>query len=1023
MNHVYKVVWSTVTNSLVVVSELARSKGKAASTVSDVKDVSNKTAAVAVAAALQVAAVGTIAIGSFAPMEANAIIAIGNSVNGVTDSNTVTYNTHLTDGKIDDGTRPYNYNNPGSLSYDNPNSKPTGSRPDLYDENRHAHGIAIGCNTNVIATTGRGGSNGIAIGQHAKATGGLAITLGSFAQATDVGAMALGTSSRASGFNSLSMMRQSAATGDYSAAIGSVAWANGSASMAMGASATTFGNQSIAIGSVSPTTFDATGGFEAKRTSYDGVNNTKTYGDRSMALGSAAKTNGNDSFAVGTNATTGQFEMGRIGTATPASVANTSKSADKAIAFGNDSAARGTQSIAFGHDADANKKDSIAFGIDATTNGTASVAIGTNSKAEHDRVVTIGTNSTATHNRSMAIGEESKAKANHSLALGANATVTVENSVSLGADANADEIGGQEKMTINGREYTFAGLKPQGTVSIGSGYDSNNKARPGTVVRTITDVGAGRVLANSTDAINGSQLYALATEVEKGRNVATNATNEGSKTGDTTAAKVINGETVTFTAGKNIAINQQGKNITVKTEDDVAFNSVNTKDLTATGNTKVNNFTVEKGGKVDMGGNNVTNVAAPTADTDAANKKYVDDGRTQVKSTDGSVTITNSTTNGATVYDLKVNANVSYEGDSGNGTNKLSDPIRFAGVENETVTKAEDGKVTVGLADKAKESLKKADSAMQEFTVGADVQHKEVGIKVNQTTNRFDIIGTQDYVTTTVTDGSVKVDIDQKFKDQVNTNTNNIADNKQNITNNANNITKNADNIAKNTKNITNNTNNITKNADAIAKGFGLEDQDGNNITKQLGEKVKVVGGDQNINTKVDGDQLKVNLNNTLDLTTVGSVKIGDTKVDQDGLTITGGPSVTKTGINVGGKKITNVEVGEVSENSKEAVNGSQLHATNQNVTNNTNSINSLNTTVQAGWELQVEGNKAKDVTPKDKVANFKVGDNINVSIATDKSVVIATDKDVTFDNVKTQNLNVEGDTNVNNFTVKAAVQ
>ncbi|WGE68643.1 ESPR-type extended signal peptide-containing protein [Actinobacillus equuli subsp. haemolyticus] len=449
MNHVYKVVWSTVTNSLVVVSELARSKGKAASTVSDVKDVSNKTAAVAVAAALQVAAVGTIAIGSFAPMEANAIVAIGgvNHVDGRTSlDNTVSAKAQGTGGVIDDGTRPYNYNNPGSLSYANPAQRPP-SNQDLYDNNL-SHGIAIGCHTNAIATTGKGGSNGIAIGDYAQATGGLSISLGAFSRSTDVGAMALGTSSRASGFNSLAMMRQSAATGDYSAAIGSVAWANGSASMALGASATTFGDQSIAIGSVSPNTLAATGGYEARRTDYDGVNNTKTYGDRSMALGSAAKTNGNDSFAVGTNATTGEFGMGVLA-GRPASVATT-KSADKAIAFGNDSAARGAQSIAFGHDADANKKDSIAFGIDSTTNGNASVAIGTNSKAEHDRVVTIGTNSTATHNRSMAIGEESKAKANHSLALGANAIVTVDNSVSLGADSNADEIGGQGSMVVNG---------------------------------------------------------------------------------------------------------------------------------------------------------------------------------------------------------------------------------------------------------------------------------------------------------------------------------------------------------------------------------------------------------------------------------------------------------------------------------------------------------------------------------------------------------------------------------------------
>lgn len=710
MNHIYKVVWSTVTNSLVVVSELARSKGKAASTVSDVKDVSNKTTAVAVAAALQVAAVGTIAIGSFAPMEANAIVAIShaegsvirNDGTAVANASTVVggYYTHTT---IDEGTRPYNYNNPGSLSYDNPNSRPT-VRPELYDNNL-SHGIAIGCHTNAIATTGKGGSNGIAIGDYAQATGGLSISLGAFSKSTDVGAMALGTSSRASGFNSLAMMRQSAATGDYAVAIGSVAYAKGNSSFAMGSSATAMGNQSIAIGSVAPTTLAATGGFEAKRTNYDGVNNTQTNGERSLAIGSAAKTNGDDSFAVGTSARTGYFTTG----AQPVKT----QSADKAIAFGNDSEALKDKAIAFGNNASAKGEESVAFGINATTNGTASVAIGTNSTAGHDRVVTIGTNSTATHNRSMAIGEEAKAKANHSLALGANATVTVENSVSLGADSNADEIGGQEKMTINGREYTFAGLQPQGTVSIGSGVDKN---RPGATVRTITDVGAGRVLANSTDAINGSQLYALATEVEKGWNVATGATAEGTHTGQSTA-KVINGETVTFTAGKNIAIDQQGKNITVKTEDDVAFNSVNTKDLTATGSTKVNNFAVNPKATIDMGNNRVTNVSVPTADTDAANKKYVDDGRTQVVSTDKSVTITNSTTNGATVYDLKVNANVSYEGDSGKGTNKLSDPIRFAGVENETVTKAEDGKVTVGLADKAKESLKKADSADRKSVV------------------------------------------------------------------------------------------------------------------------------------------------------------------------------------------------------------------------------------------------------------------------------------------------------------------
>ncbi|WGE80567.1 YadA-like family protein [Actinobacillus equuli subsp. haemolyticus] len=979
MNHVYKVVWSTVTNSLVVVSELARSKGKAASTVSDVKDVSNKTAAVAVAAALQVAAVGTIAIGSFAPMEANAIVAISHAENGQIQSTSAQANASTVVGgryygysTIDEGTRAYNYNNPGSLSYDNASSNDRYESGRLYDSSKYVHGIAIGCNTNAVSTTGKGGSNGIAIGDYSKSTGGLSMAIGALSQATDIGAMALGTASRASGFNSLSMMRQSAATGDYSVAIGSVSYAKGDSSFAMGSSATAFGNQSIAIGSVSPVTYNADGTYEAKRTSYDAINRTQTNGDRSMALGSGAKTSGDDSFAVGSNATTGTFTTSNNQT-------TSANKAAKAIAFGNDSEALKDKAVAFGNNATAKGEESVAFGFNATSVGNQSVAIGTNSNAAHDRVVTIGTNSTATHNRSMAIGEDAEAKANHSLALGANATVTVANSVSLGADSFADEIGGSADMQINGKTYKFAGGQAQGTVSVGSGYDKD-QARSGTVVRTITDLGAGRVLANSTDAINGSQLYAVVTEINKGWNVATNATAEGTHTGGSTA-KVINGETVTFTAGKNIAINQQDKNITVKTEDDVAFNSVNTKDLTATGNTKVNNFTVENGGKVDMGGNTVTNIGAPKADNDATTKKYVDDGRTQVVSTDKSVTITNSTTNGATVYDLKVNANVSYEGDSGKGTNKLSDPIKFAGVAGETVTTATNGQVTVGLDKKAKDSLAKADTAVQTVLVGAG--NAAQSISVDQNTNRFDIVGTDGAVTTTIDGRNVKVDIDQKFKDTVNTNTQNIANN---------------------AKNITNNTNNITKNAEAIAKGFGLEDENGTPITKALGEKVRVVGGNQNINTAVTADgKLAINLNNTLDLGDKGSVKIGDIKVDQNGLTITGGPSVTKTGIDAGNQKITKVQDGEVSENSKEAVNGSQLYATNQNVTNNTNSINSLNTTVQAGWELQVEGKTVKNVTPKNKNANFKAGDNIVVSDDSG-SVKIATKSDVTFDKVTAKN-------------------
>ena len=100
-------------------------------------------------------------------------------------------------------------------------------------------------------------------------------------------------------------------------------------------------------------------------------------------------------------------------------------------------------------------------------------------------------------------------------------------------------------------------------------------------------------------------------------------------------------------------------------------------------------------------------------------------------------------------------------------------------------------------------------------------------------------------------------------------------------------------------------------------------------VKKKLGEQLDIVGGadstkltDNNIGVNEDGGKLKVQLSKDLDLTKDGSVKIGDTTVNNDGLTIAGGPSVTKTGIDAGNKTITGVKAGE---NDTDAVNVKQL--------------------------------------------------------------------------------------------------
>ena len=104
------------------------------------------------------------------------------------------------------------------------------------------------------------------------------------------------------------------------------------------------------------------------------------------------------------------------------------------------------------------------------------------------------------------------------------------------------------------------------------------------------------------------------------------------------------------------------------------------------------------------------------------------------------------------------------------------------------------------------------------------------------------------------------------------------------------------------------------------------------------------IKGDKNITTKADGKNIQVTLNQDLDVNSVAAntFKAGDTTITDNGLTINNGPSVTKNGIDAGGKKITNVEAGELSKTSMDAVNGSQLHETNINVANNSMRINKL---------------------------------------------------------------------------------
>ena len=134
----------------------------------------------------------------------------------------------------------------------------------------------------------------------------------------------------------------------------------------------------------------------------------------------------------------------------------------------------------------------------------------------------------------------------------------------------------------------------------------------------------------------------------------------------------------------------------------------------------------------------------------------------------------------------------------------------------------------------------------------------------------------------------------------------------------------------------------VTVSTETKATHFGADDNKTADV--KPGQTLNINGDKQNISTSVDGNSIKVKLNEAIKVesVTANSVTVGDTSISTNGLTIKDGPSITKTGIDGGNQKVTGVAAGEISSTSKDAVNGSQLFATSQQVAQNAQSISKL---------------------------------------------------------------------------------
>ena len=247
--------------------------------------------------------------------------------------------------------------------------------------------------------------------------------------------------------------------------------------------------------------------------------NSRSITNNSVALGNETRVASTNGFALGNNARAGYDENNQL------------IGLDNDQAFGSNARAYGGSSMAFGNNAKASKGGAIAMGNGSQSRGDWGVAIGNgakalaqgaraigaNSKADAINAAAMGWDSEATGASSIAIGETSKATTAHSIAMSTSANVASEDAIAIGHNAQVDAnqqrsiaLGANSKTAnvvstpnqlVNGLWYkNYAGGSADSTLSVGSD----------TLKRTITNVAAGRVNAQSTDAINGSQLYAVA---------------------------------------------------------------------------------------------------------------------------------------------------------------------------------------------------------------------------------------------------------------------------------------------------------------------------------------------------------------------------------------------------------------------------------------------------------------------------------------------------------------------------------
>ncbi len=835
----------------------------------------------------------------------------------------------------------------------------TGQPTDYGDGSAGDGWVAIGKGAKANTFMNTSGAS-TALGYDAIAEGEYSSAIGSKTLATGGASMAFGVSAKAMGDRSVALGASSVANGDRSMAFGRYAKTNGFTSLAIGDSSLADGEKTIALGNTAKA-------YEIMSIALgDNANASKEY---AMALGASSKAGGADSLAFGRKSTANSTGSLAIG-------ADSSSSNDNAIAIGNKtqalgvnsmalgnaSQASGESSIALGNTSEASEQNAIALGQGSIASKVNSIALGSNSLSSGENAIALGEGSAAGGSNSLAFGSQSRANGNDSVAIGVGAAAATDNSVAIGVGAAAAT---DNSVAIGAGSTTDA----SNTVSVGNSATK----------RKIVNMAAGAISNTSTDAINGSQLYTISDSVAKrlggGATVGSDGTvtavsyalRSGTYNNVGDALSGIDNNTLQWNKTAGAFSANHGANATNKITN-VAKGTVSATSTDVVNGSQLYDlqqdallwngtaFSAAHGTEATSKITNVTAGNLTAGSTDAVNGS-------QLKTTNDNVTTntTNIATNTTNITNLTDAVN--GLGDDSLLWNKAAGAFSAAhGTEaTSKITNVTAGNLTAGSTD--------AVNGSQLKTTNDNVTTNTTNIATNTTniTNLTDAVNGlgDDSLLWNKAAGAFSAAHGTEATSKItNVTAGNLTAGSTDAVNGSQLKTTN-DNVTTNTTNIATNTTNITNLTDAV-NGLGDDSLLWNKTagafsaahgTDATSKITNVKAGDLTAGSTdaVNGSQLKTTNDNVSTNTTniaTNTTNITNLTDAVNGLgddsllwNKTAGAFSAAHGTDAT-SKITNVKAGDLTAGSTDAVNGSQLKTTNDNVSTNTTNITNLTDSV-----------------------------------------------------------------------------